>query len=300
MAPEMFTSQTFDNSKIDCWALGVLMHVLFTGYPPFTGSEFDMKDVKTEFENNYVKNYHKDIVYSILHYQLDALDSKYNNISTEALEIMFGLLNKDPNKRLNIASVLNSYYFKNNDKESNILSYKIQPLVYSLINAKKSKNIIIRAINVFISKTYNNPLHNDIKNAFLLIDQDKNGSITKDEIELLFQKLNINSTKDRVLYFDVFDSDHNDIIEYSEFISVFNYNKQIYDKYLCIVSNLIHSDNHMIPFNNFYNFMSINSFDNIDDCRMIFNQLDKDKDNYIHINDFETYVWNELNYLNIK
>jgi len=198
MAPEMFTNKTFDNAKIDCWALGILLHILFTGYPPFTGDEFDYESIKTEFENNFVKNYHKDIVYSILHYEPDPYDEKFTEISSEGLQVLFGLLNKDPNKRLSIADVLNSEWFKHN-KNENILTYKIQPLVYSIISAKKSNNSLIRSINIFISKTYNNPLHNDMKNAFLLIDQDRNGSITKEEIELLFNRLNIKKDNEKTL-----------------------------------------------------------------------------------------------------
>jgi len=64
MAPEIFNLKTDNTNKVDSWALGVLIYIMVTGVPPFTGEEYTFTQTESmpEIENDFVKPYDKDIM----------------------------------------------------------------------------------------------------------------------------------------------------------------------------------------------------------------------------------------------
>jgi serine/threonine protein kinase len=77
MSPEML-SHDFHNRMVDFYSLGALLYEMLTGLPPF-------------YSNNRDEMYYN-IVNSELTYP--------NYLSPEAVKLLKGLLNKDPNRRL--------------------------------------------------------------------------------------------------------------------------------------------------------------------------------------------------------
>ena len=62
LAPEMLEiDNPFDN-RIDCWSLGIILHQILTGYPPFL-AETDVKIAKkiTEKEINFKEQIYNDL-----------------------------------------------------------------------------------------------------------------------------------------------------------------------------------------------------------------------------------------------
>jgi serine/threonine protein kinase len=57
IAPEVHTEGQY-NEKVDCWALGVIAHILYTGQPPFHGENVveQMKTTDFAFAPNTVAN----------------------------------------------------------------------------------------------------------------------------------------------------------------------------------------------------------------------------------------------------
>lgn len=92
MAPEIF-SGNYDE-RCDMWSLGVIMHLLLTGQPPFYSDEklklFEM--IRTE--------------------QLDFQQKHLKDLSKEAKALLAKLLEKNPKKRISAEEALKSNWFK--------------------------------------------------------------------------------------------------------------------------------------------------------------------------------------------
>ena len=84
--PEMIEGKPYSYPS-DCWSFGILLYELLTMHLPFRGKETT------------------DLVKSIL---TEATPSLPPNFSQEIRNICYGLLNKDPNKRLGMAGLLTS------------------------------------------------------------------------------------------------------------------------------------------------------------------------------------------------
>lgn len=91
MAPEIIKSS--HDQRADIWALGVIMHMLLTGSLPFSGN-------KTE-----------EIFHNTLTSPLNVKLLTHVNISDEAISLITGMLEKDPNKRISLAGVIQSRWF---------------------------------------------------------------------------------------------------------------------------------------------------------------------------------------------
>lgn len=105
MAPEMIKSEEY-NEKVDCWALGVLLYLLVSGYLPFDGekaSEITSKIVSCK-------------------YTMDQEEFVY--VSANCKDLIKHLLVINPNRRLSAAEALNHAFFKTqtNKEEKVILS----------------------------------------------------------------------------------------------------------------------------------------------------------------------------------
>jgi calcium-dependent protein kinase len=82
IAPEVL-NQKYDQ-RCDIWSIGVILYVLFCGYPPFNGPD-DSKIYK-----------------SILKDKLSFDGPAWANISSDAIDLVTQLLQKDPNERISI------------------------------------------------------------------------------------------------------------------------------------------------------------------------------------------------------
>lgn len=87
-APEILKGKPYDY-RIDLWSLGVIMYILFCGYPPFFG------------------NTDNEIVHSIVKDCIEFEEDDWKHVSNEAKQIIKGLLEKDPSKRMSCDDIIN-------------------------------------------------------------------------------------------------------------------------------------------------------------------------------------------------
>ena len=81
MPPEIILHQPYD-SKVDIWSSGVVVYMMLTGYPPFSG------ETKEEVYSNITKQ----------HIDYDAMD--FSALSSNAKDFLRLTLNKDANERI--------------------------------------------------------------------------------------------------------------------------------------------------------------------------------------------------------
>ena len=91
IAPEVL-DWNYDK-KCDVWSLGIIMYILFCGYPPFNGST----DEK--------------IMYWIKHNDFSFPPEEWDKVSNEAKELISQMLEKEPQYRPSAAELLDHPWF---------------------------------------------------------------------------------------------------------------------------------------------------------------------------------------------
>ena len=137
MSPEILLSNKNNNIgykgfPVDIWACGIALYIMLSGTFPFIvddkGSEISSFNDKSNKSEAY---YNKEIKLAIINKEPNEIE----NISTEAKDLLNGILNKDPNKRLTIEQILS------------------HPWLNSL-NKDKKFNLFTQAEKILMSKTY--------------------------------------------------------------------------------------------------------------------------------------------------
>ena len=174
MAPEILLSSKekgYEPFPVDIWSSGISLYIMLSGTLPFNYKNKKNEDDEEEEENeeeeesfsekSKSKKNEEDnfkLQYSIVYKE----PKKIEKISDDARDLLKGLLNKDPKKRLTCEQILNHPWL-NNCKEKNI-------------SAKKF-HLFTKAENVMLSKTfidYRKANYEDLKENFTLSNLENN------------------------------------------------------------------------------------------------------------------------------
>ena len=110
MAPEILLStkeKGYDAFPIDLWSSGIALYIMLNGTLPFsTNDNFDNDD-----SIDFNKKNNMTLKYNIIHNNPKIIE----NISNEAIDLLNGLLNKNPKLRFTVDDVLNHPWLKNDN-----------------------------------------------------------------------------------------------------------------------------------------------------------------------------------------
>ena len=179
MAPEILLSSKekgYEPFPVDIWSSGISLYIMLSGTLPFNyknkkNTEEDEEEENEEEEESFSnksksKKNEEDnfkLQYSIVYKE----PKKIEKISDEARDLLKGLLNKDPKKRLTCEQILNHPWLSN-FKEKNISSKKF--------------HLFTKAENVMLSKTfidYRKANYEDLKENFTLSNLESNTNKNK-------------------------------------------------------------------------------------------------------------------------
>ena len=150
MAPEILLSSKtkgYEGFPVDIWSSGISLYIMLSGTLPFNLKNKESSDMSNESNNNNIE-----LQYSIINKE----PKKIEKISDEARDLLKGLLNKNPKKRLTIEQILNHPW-----------------LMEEEIKNKKNKkyHLFTKAEMIMLSKTYidyRNSLIDDLKENFTI------------------------------------------------------------------------------------------------------------------------------------
>ena len=161
MAPEILLSSKnhgYEGYPVDIWSAGISLYIMLSGTLPFNLKNNENSSMDESSENNI------ELQYSIINN-----DPKYiEKISDEARDLLKGLLNKNPNKRLTIEQILNHPWLQMDEKKGK----------------NKKYHLFTKAEIIMLSKTYidyRNGAIDDLKENFTLSNLKKDKESKKDK-----------------------------------------------------------------------------------------------------------------------
>ena len=202
------------DEKCDIWACGVILYILLSGYPPFSG------------------NNDKEIYNQITHINYDFNKEIWKNISKYAKELIKNMLTPAKN-RYTAKQVLASKWLEIKLKEN--ISEQIKYILdYEHINKYKNFNKFKQVILTFIASRLSSEESKENRTIFLNIDEDKKGFITfQDFRKYIINELDVDDIIENEIEiknaFESIDIDHNNKIDYTEFLAA-NLDKTIFLK----------------------------------------------------------------------
>ncbi len=204
IAPEVL-QKNYDE-KCDLWSIGVIMYILLSGRPPFGG------------END------KEIFQKIINGSYDLKEYPWDEMSSEAKDLISNLLVMNSKKRFSPEEALNHKWFsKFKSKE---LFTKIEnkvvteKLINNLINYKYNSVIQESALAYLVHNFNQTRCVINACKLFASIDKDGDGKIKQSEfyegIKKVINRPNLESDCKKI--FENIDVNHNVFVEYEEFI----------------------------------------------------------------------------------
>ena len=205
IAPEVLSKNY--NEKCDLWSCGVILYILLSAAPPFSGRNDN------------------EIIESIKKGYYDIESNIWQKISSEAKNLIRNLLERNVGIRINAEDALNHKWFKKlktKDKFNYIPQEKIKIMLESLKTYSPDKILQHIALAYLV---HNNPQHEEVLESnklFNLIDKNSNGKITKLELKNGLNELSVCDENESQIYVDeifkLIDGDNNGYIEFEEFV----------------------------------------------------------------------------------
>ena len=162
MAPEVIQGRY--NEKCDIWSCGIIMYILLTGSPPFTGTSKEniMRKIET----------------GVISYT----GSKWMNISNEAISLLKRMLSYNYKSRISAKAALNHPWFKcftKNDTKNNVAMIEcISTLKKFQVDSTMKKAVLSFMASHITKKSEERKL----KEIFKALDKNNNGTLSLDEM----------------------------------------------------------------------------------------------------------------------
>lgn len=192
VAPEVLKRSY--TSQCDLWSMGVIVFILLSGHMPFHGESDDqIKDIKRgryEFKPEH-----------------------WGGISAMAKQFIRSLLEMDPARRLTAKSALDHRWIVQNYNENMaVVDLSVIDAIRSWSKAPKLQ----RACLSMMAWSLNNKQHAMVRDYFLALDKDRNGTISRAELQDAMEgKLDMPSVEAQTV-FSAFDDEE---IRYSDFLA---------------------------------------------------------------------------------
>jgi len=205
IAPEVLSKSY--NEKCDLWSCGVIMYILLSASPPFSGKG------DSEIIENIKRGFY------------DIENKVWQKVSNEAKNLIKNLLEKNIGIRISAEEALNHKWFKklNTKEKLNFVEPdKIKKMLQRLTSYSPDKFLQHISLAYLV---HNFPQHEEVLNAnklFNIIDSNSNGQINEHELKIGLKKLLKNDSKemDDIIHniFSNVDGDKNGYIEFEEFV----------------------------------------------------------------------------------
>jgi len=207
IAPEVI-KQNYTN-KCDLWSCGVILYILLSGTAPFNGSTDE------------------EIMENVSSGKYDFEDDIWEDVSSEAKNLINKLLTYDPEKRINAEEAIQDVWIEKNYKKyekgdkGDKDNYQIS--LSNLRNFAAKQKFQQATLAYLVHQVSSSDMIKDLRKIFKEFDKNGDGQLTYSELKEGFKKYFKNDNwadKEFDIIVKSFDFDNNKIIEYEEFLRV--------------------------------------------------------------------------------
>jgi calcium-dependent protein kinase len=198
VAPEVVNGKY--NELCDMWSMGVIMYILLSGSPPFSGGG----------DEEIIKNVTRGVYYFE--------EDPWPDITGGAKDLIAKLLVKNIEKRLSANTALEHEWILAGNSNTNLAT--ISKAALSNLKKFRSKNKLQKAALTVIACEVGGKELMDLKNTFLELDTDNSGVLSMEEIRTGLKKAGFKNVPDELKkVMDSVDADGSGMIDYTEFIA---------------------------------------------------------------------------------
>ncbi len=227
IAPEVLNNEY--NEKCDLWSAGVIMFILLSGTPPFYG------------------NSDEEIYNKVKEGKFCLKSSEWDDISSDAKELIKNLLVKDYNKRYSADQALNHKWIKTMKENSNkpLSKEHLSKVAINFQDFNCNQKLQQATLAYIVHNLTKKEDLDEVRRAFNEFDENGDGKLSRDElIKGLSKVMTPTEAKEEVnRIMKMIDGDNNGFIEYEEFMqATLSKDKMINDENLQTVFNLFDKD----------------------------------------------------------
>jgi calcium-dependent protein kinase len=186
------------------WSIGIVMYLLLFGKFPFH-AETQQETIDLIINSNIKAS----------------TDEMWKGVSEEARDLLIRLLSHEPGGRPSASEALVSQWVRNYANNKSSSNRTLSTSLKKLKNFKTQMTLQKAVLAYIASQELSKEEEKEIKETFEMIDVDKNGGISKNELVDGYMSLNCKETEAKIKaqeIMDVIDLNRNDIIDYNEFL----------------------------------------------------------------------------------
>merc|ERR1719253_1680808 len=211
VAPEVLDGSY--NERCDVWSLGAIMYILLCGAPPFYG-DTDAEVLKKVRRGKY-----------------DFDMSAWEDVSMDAKELINKLLVLDARKRFTVEKALHHTWVERLAPNSG--DKQISSSAFSNLKNFRAQNKLKKAALTVIAQELSEDSISELKQMFLSLDQDGDGTITIDEMKEGLAKAGLSANENLLQIMKEVDSDGSGVIDYTEFLAATMSKRQYFQEDVC-------------------------------------------------------------------
>ncbi|GAW80720.1 calcium-dependent protein kinase 3 [Plasmodium gonderi] len=222
VAPQVL-SGSYDY-KCDLWSAGVLFYILLCGYPPFYGeSDHEILSMVKSGKFNFK-------------------GKEWNHVTEEAKDLIKQCLTMDPHKRISASEALKHPWFK---KKRNTFNMNFKMDIHVLENFKNYALLLKfqKLAMTIIAQQSNDCDLQQLKAAFLHLDEEGKGNITKHQLRKGLESSGLKLPHNFDFLLDQIDSDGSGNIDYTEFLAAAIDRRQLSKRLLYCAFRVFDVDN---------------------------------------------------------
>ncbi|CAK9102722.1 unnamed protein product [Durusdinium trenchii] len=197
VAPEVLSGRY--NELSDVWSIGVIMYILLSGSPPFSGADTMA------------------VLDSVRQADLSFDQKEWSAISKEAMDMLKVLLMKDPSQRVTADSALKEAWLTK-QHASHDLTQASQVVVQNLKSFAVMNKLKKAALNVIATQLTDDAIK-DLKELFMAMDDNNDGTLSVAELKEGLTKAGVAVPADLAAMMERIDTDGSGVIDYSEFMA---------------------------------------------------------------------------------
>jgi calcium-dependent protein kinase len=177
VAPEVLDGNY--DAKCDVWSLGVITYCLLSGRPPFFSS--DKNELFSKIRNDRVSFNNR----------------VWESISNSAIEFIENLLTKNPKKRPNAKTALQSNWFKKILEQDLDLNQLDPDILFQLRNFNEPRQLTKNVLSLIVKKLNTKEIE-QLNKTFNILDKEKTGSIDYTQLQKAFEHCGMHVKEDEM------------------------------------------------------------------------------------------------------